>query len=317
VWRSGRSLSSCRSLRSWRWFCCFPPTCWWTAVYAAVRAARQRENWGFLAFQGAASIVTAVLAFLWPGLTVFAFVLLIAAWSIVTGCLMLAAAVRTEDGRWWLILGGAAATAFGILLILAPLAGAVVLTWWLGAFALVFGVALIILAFKLRFRFNNRSGRRRGSAGGMMPRSIEGHPRESAVARRKRRQQSADMLDATPSEQKIDESLEETFPASDPPNWTLLARIGSPKRGLPRYCRGSAPRRRNGRLRPSWSGDHVLAAATAGSSDGSICEYLVHEIDHIPCAELLHDVGAVKFSTVRGLIPSERAASLLEAPVMI
>jgi hypothetical protein len=61
----------------------------------------------------------------------------------------------------------------------------------------------------------------------------------------------------------------------------------------------------------------VLAAATAGSSDGSICEYLVHEIDHIPCAELLHDVGAVKFSTVRGLIPSERAASLLEAPVMI
>jgi uncharacterized membrane protein HdeD (DUF308 family) len=128
------------------------------AIYAAVRAARQRENWGFLAFQGAVSIVTAVLAFLWPGLTVFAFVLLIAAWSIVTGCLMLAAAVRTDDGRWWLILGGAAATAFGILMILAPLAGAVVLTWWLGAFALVFGVALIILAFKLRSRFNDRPG---------------------------------------------------------------------------------------------------------------------------------------------------------------
>jgi uncharacterized membrane protein HdeD (DUF308 family) len=127
------------------------------AIYAAVRAARQRENWGFMAFQGAASIVTAVLAFLWPGLTVFAFVLLIAAWSIVTGCLMLAAAVRTEEGRWWLILGGAAATAFGILMILAPLAGAVVLTWWLGSFALVFGVALIILAFKLRSRFNDRA----------------------------------------------------------------------------------------------------------------------------------------------------------------
>jgi uncharacterized membrane protein HdeD (DUF308 family) len=127
------------------------------AIYAAVRAARQRENWGFMAFQGAASIVTAVLAFLWPGLTVFAFVLLIAAWSIVTGCLMLAAAVRTEEGRWWLILGGAAATAFGILMILAPLAGAVVLAWWLGSFALVFGVALIILAFKLRSRFNDRA----------------------------------------------------------------------------------------------------------------------------------------------------------------
>ena len=128
------------------------------AIYAAVRAARQRENWGFLAFKGAVSIVTAVIAFLWPGLTVFAFVLLIAAWSIVTGCLMLAAAVRTDDGRWWLMLGGAAATAFGILMILAPLAGAVVLTWWLGAFALVFGIALIILAFRLRSRFNDRPG---------------------------------------------------------------------------------------------------------------------------------------------------------------
>jgi uncharacterized membrane protein HdeD (DUF308 family) len=42
---------------------------------------------------------------------------------------------------------------FGILMIAAPLAGAVVLTWWLGAYALVFGVALIILAFKLRSRY--------------------------------------------------------------------------------------------------------------------------------------------------------------------
>lgn len=79
------------------------------AIYAAVRAARQRENWRFMAFQGAASIVTAVLAFLWPGLTVFAFVLLIAAWSIVSGCLMLAAASQTENGRWWLALAGASA----------------------------------------------------------------------------------------------------------------------------------------------------------------------------------------------------------------
>ena len=33
-----------------------------------------------------------------------------------------------------------------------PMIGAVVLTWWLGAYALVFGVSLVVLAFKLHAR---------------------------------------------------------------------------------------------------------------------------------------------------------------------
>ncbi len=126
------------------------------AIYAAIRAARKQEGWGFLLFQGIASLAAAAIAFVWPGLTVVAFVLLIAAWSIVSGCLMLAAAMRTEQARWWLVLGGAAALLYGILMIVAPLSGAVVLTWWLGAFALVFGAALIILSLKLRSRYSGR-----------------------------------------------------------------------------------------------------------------------------------------------------------------
>ena len=126
------------------------------AIYAAIRAARKQEGWGFLLFQGIASLAAAAIAFMWPGLTVVAFVLLIAAWSIVSGCLMLAAAMRTEQARWWLVLGGAAALLYGFLMIVAPLSGAVVLTWWLGAFALVFGAALIILSLKLRSRYSGR-----------------------------------------------------------------------------------------------------------------------------------------------------------------
>ena len=126
------------------------------AIYAAIRAARKQEGWGFLLFQGIASLAAAAIAFMWPGLTVVAFVLLIAAWSIVSGCLRLAAAMRTEQARWWLVLGAAAALLYGILMIVAPLSGAVVLTWWLGAFALVFGAALIILSLKLRSRYSGR-----------------------------------------------------------------------------------------------------------------------------------------------------------------
>jgi hypothetical protein len=31
------------------------------------------------------------------------------------------------------------------------------------------------------------------------------------------------------TEERIDESLKETFPASDPPSWTVASRIGSPR----------------------------------------------------------------------------------------
>lgn len=67
---------------------------------------------------------------------------------------MSAAAFRLEmvDGRWWLVLGGLASLIYGALLVVAPMVGAVVLTWWLGAYAIVFGVALLVLASKLRTR---------------------------------------------------------------------------------------------------------------------------------------------------------------------
>ena len=60
--------------------------------------------------------------------------------------------ISTDHGRWWLALGGIASIIYGVLLVAAPLIGAVVLTWWIGAYALVFGVSLLILAFKLRSR---------------------------------------------------------------------------------------------------------------------------------------------------------------------
>jgi uncharacterized membrane protein HdeD (DUF308 family) len=120
------------------------------ALYAAYQAGRQKKKWGLLVLQGLANLAAGALAFIWPGLTVLAFIILLAAWTIVSGCLQLAAAFRIEQSGWWFALGGAASLLFGILLIAAPLIGAVVLTWWMGAWAVVFGAFLLVAAFRLR-----------------------------------------------------------------------------------------------------------------------------------------------------------------------
>jgi uncharacterized membrane protein HdeD (DUF308 family) len=124
-------------------------------IISAVRAIRRKEDrWGLLIFEGLIDIAVGILAFLWPGITVVAFVLLVGAWAIVTGAVMTAAGFRlnVSHGRWWLVLGGLLSLGFGTLLVIIPLIGAVVLTWWIGAYALAFGVALVIFSFKLRSR---------------------------------------------------------------------------------------------------------------------------------------------------------------------
>jgi uncharacterized membrane protein HdeD (DUF308 family) len=124
------------------------------AIAAGVRAASNRERWGLLILEGIVDIAVGVVAFLWPAITVIAFVLLMAAWSLVSGALSLAASFRLnkDHGRWWLALGGIASILLGVMLAIAPVVGAIVLTWWIGAYAIVFGITLLALAFKLHQR---------------------------------------------------------------------------------------------------------------------------------------------------------------------
>jgi uncharacterized membrane protein HdeD (DUF308 family) len=121
------------------------------AILAGVRAARHRERWGLLIVEGIADLIAGAIAFLFPLATVLAFVILMAAWAIITGGLLLAAAFRLHyaHGRWLMGFGGLASLIWGVLLLVWPLTGALVLTWWMGAYALFFGGALIALAVRL------------------------------------------------------------------------------------------------------------------------------------------------------------------------
>jgi uncharacterized membrane protein HdeD (DUF308 family) len=128
------------------------------AIASGIKAARNGERWGLLILEGVVDIAAGAIAFIWPAITAVAFVILIALWAIISGGLMLAAAftLKIDHGRWWLALAGIASVIFGIVLLIAPAVGAVVLTWWLGAYAIVFGIFLLVLGFQLHSKKEER-----------------------------------------------------------------------------------------------------------------------------------------------------------------
>jgi uncharacterized membrane protein HdeD (DUF308 family) len=111
------------------------------------------RHWAATLIGSILSIAAGVLTFIFPGLTTVALLYLIAAWAIVTGAAEVATAIRLRKvitGEWLLVLAGLLSVAFGVLLALFPAPGALAVVLWIGAYAFVSGILLIVLAFKLR-----------------------------------------------------------------------------------------------------------------------------------------------------------------------
>jgi len=121
-------------------------------IIAGIRAAERHERWWSPILKGLAGIAAGVLAFVWPALTALALLYLIAGWAIVTGVLEIVAAVHLHraHGEWLLILNGVLSVLFGFLVVIWPSAGVLTLLWLIGGYAIVFGIVLLVLAFRLR-----------------------------------------------------------------------------------------------------------------------------------------------------------------------
>jgi uncharacterized membrane protein HdeD (DUF308 family) len=122
-------------------------------VWIAIVGRKEYNDWRALLLWGLVGVGVGILTFAAPGITTLVLLLFIAVWAIATGVLEIVVAIRLRrdiKGEWLLILGGFLSVVFGVLLMAQPGAGALALIWLIGAYALVFGILLVILAFKMR-----------------------------------------------------------------------------------------------------------------------------------------------------------------------
>jgi len=123
------------------------------AVWMAFASRGRNEQWWLMLLWGFLGIGVGILTFVEPGLTALALLFYIAIWAIATGVLEIVAAIRLRkeiEGEWLLILAGLASVVFGVVLIARPGVGALAVLWIIAAYAIVFGVLMVMLAFKAR-----------------------------------------------------------------------------------------------------------------------------------------------------------------------
>lgn len=128
------------------------------ALVSAFTSNAKSENWWWLILEGVFGILIGLLTLFQPAAMGDAWLILIAAWAIVTGIFEIITAIRIRkliEGEFWLILGGLFSVIFGVLVFLSPQSGAVAVGLIIGIYALVFGISLVMLSLRLRKRANS------------------------------------------------------------------------------------------------------------------------------------------------------------------
>jgi len=122
-------------------------------VSVAIQARKEVDSWGVLLLWGLLGIAVGILAFMRPDITALGLLFYIALWAIATGVLEIAAAIRLREvikNEWLLIIAGLVSVAFGVWLILQPETGALAVLYAIGIYAILFGVLVVLFAFKIR-----------------------------------------------------------------------------------------------------------------------------------------------------------------------
>jgi uncharacterized membrane protein HdeD (DUF308 family) len=123
-------------------------------IFAVVEAVMSHTgHWLALLLEGLLGIAVGVITFYHPGITELALLWVIAGWAIVTGIFEIVTAIRLRkeiQGEFWLVLSGILSVLLGLFIAVFPANAVVGVIWAIGAYAIIFGITLIALAFRLR-----------------------------------------------------------------------------------------------------------------------------------------------------------------------
>ena len=122
------------------------------ALAHAIMGGNAGSRW-WLALVGIAGIVAGLVTFFMPGVTALVLLFFIAGWAIVLGVFQIIGAIRLRkeiDNEWLIGLSGALSVLFGLVLLFAPGPGILGLIWVIASYAIVFGIMLVMEAFKLK-----------------------------------------------------------------------------------------------------------------------------------------------------------------------
>lgn len=123
------------------------------AMYSAIRGRGLSSHWWLLLLWGLAGVIVGVLTVVAPAVTALVMTVYIAAWALITGVLQIIAALRLRkeiEGEWLLVLGGAMSVLFGGFVLANPGAGMMAMLWVLALYAVLLGLVMLLLAFKLK-----------------------------------------------------------------------------------------------------------------------------------------------------------------------
>jgi uncharacterized membrane protein HdeD (DUF308 family) len=124
-----------------------------SSLISAIAYRPEAGNRWLLALEGVVGIWAGIVTLRSPSATALVLIFFVWIWAIATGILRIVEAIRLRKqirGEVWLALSGVVTVAFGLMLMLRPVAGLIALAWIIAGYALLLGLFEIMLGLELR-----------------------------------------------------------------------------------------------------------------------------------------------------------------------